>query len=83
MLSSQLVPLPGRWLAIPPGKDVSVGGQAEGETDRIGQMPSSGWQLAHLASHRTAGAKARGLETMDIWVYGGQACLRAKGGLER
>lgn len=26
--------LPGRWLAIPPGKDVSVRGQAEGETAR-------------------------------------------------
>ena len=81
MLSSRLVPFPGRWLAIPLGKDVR--GQAEGETDRIRQMPSSGWQLAHLASHRTAGAEAPGLETMDIWVHGGQACLRAKGGLER
>ena len=34
VLSSRLVPFPGRWLAIPPGKDVSVRGQAEGETAR-------------------------------------------------
>lgn len=78
MLSSRLFPFPGRWLAVPPGKDVSVRGQGEGETDRL---TDTQLRLAARSPHVTQGTP--GLETMNIWVHGGQGCLRAKSGLER
>ena len=62
MLSSRLVPFPGRWLAVPPGKDVSVRGQGEGETDRY-----PAWGGSSFTSCHTGNLRAGNREYLGPW----------------